>query len=387
LIRLENVVKKYPRMERPAVNNLSMEIEKGEICVFVGPSGCGKTTTLKMINLLIRPTGGKIYINGRDVQQQDPDRLRQNIGYVIQQIGLFPHMTVYNNIATVPRLLGWDEKRIRLRVDELLDLVGLDPDENRDKFPKALSGGQRQRVGVARAMAADPPIMLMDEPFGAVDPIVRAQLQNEFLRLQKKIKKTICFVTHDIDEAIKMGDKIAIMKDGQLVQLDTPENILFAPANSFVEEFVGSDRALKVLNLLNVGTVMKKKLVTTSKNDSREDIAQKFREHRNNFLIVTDNRARILGYVNRQDMEGNTGTTWQDKIRSFSTTLPSNATLKDALAEMLQYDVAVIPIVDDNNELTGIVSMKDLRSYIGEAYEDDENDDIPDIRVTGRRGA
>ncbi|MFA6670864.1 MAG: ABC transporter ATP-binding protein [Bacillota bacterium] len=387
MIRLENVVKKYPHMERPAVKNLSMEINKGEICVFVGPSGCGKTTTLKMFHLLIRPAGGKIYINGKDVQNQDPDKLRQNIGYVIQQIGLFPHMTVYNNIATVPRLLGWEEKRIKERVDELLDLMGLYPNENRDKYPNALSGGQRQRVGVARAMAADPPIMLMDEPFGAVDPIVRAQLQNEFLRLQEKIKKTICFVTHDIDEAIKMGDKIAIMRSGELIQFDTPENILFAPANPFVEEFVGFDRALKVLNLLDVRTVMKKKLVTTNKNDSWEGVTQKFKEHRSSFLVVTDDRVRILGYVNRQEMETHTDRRWQERIRSFSTTLPLNATLKDALAEMLQHDVAVIPIVDDDNELTGIVSMEDLRSYIGEAYEDEENDDTPVIKVTGRRGA
>jgi len=387
LIRLQNVEKKYSQMERPAVKDLSMEIKEGEICVFVGPSGCGKTTTLKMINLLIGPTGGKIHINGKDIQKQNPDKLRQNIGYVIQQIGLFPHMTVFNNIATVPRLMGWDEKRIAGRVDELLELVGLEPDENRDKYPNALSGGQKQRIGVARAMAADPPIMLMDEPFGAVDPIVRAQLQNEFLRLQKKIKKTICFVTHDIDEAIKMGDKIAIMNNGELVQYDTPENILFAPANPFVEEFVGFDRALKVLNLLNVGTVMKRKIITAKRDDSREDIAQKLEKHKNNYIIVTDDKFRIKGYVNKQEMNQNADEAWQGKIREFSTTLPIHATLKDALSEMLQYDVAVIPIVNDDSELVGIVSMKDLRSYVGEAYEDEETNDIPDIKVTGRRGA
>jgi osmoprotectant transport system ATP-binding protein len=381
------VEKKYSQMERPAVKDLSMEIKEGEICVFVGPSGCGKTTTLKMINLLIGPTGGKIHINGKDIQKQNPDKLRQNIGYVIQQIGLFPHMTVFNNIATVPRLMGWDEKRIAGRVDELLELVGLEPDENRDKYPNALSGGQKQRIGVARAMAADPPIMLMDEPFGAVDPIVRAQLQNEFLRLQKKIKKTICFVTHDIDEAIKMGDKIAIMNNGELVQYDTPENILFAPANPFVEEFVGFDRALKVLNLLNVGTVMKRKIITAKRDDSREDIAQKLEKHKNNYIIVTDDKFRIKGYVNKQEMNQNADEAWQGKIREFSTTLPIHATLKDALSEMLQYDVAVIPIVNDDSELVGIVSMKDLRSYVGEAYEDEETNDIPDIKVTGRRGA
>lgn len=387
MIQLENVEKKYAQMERPAVKDLSMEIMEGEICVFVGPSGCGKTTTLKMINLLIRPTGGKIYINGRNIQKQNPDKLRQNIGYVIQQIGLFPHMTVYNNIATVPRLLGWKEKRIKSRTDELLELVGLDPDENRHKYPNALSGGQKQRVGVARAMAADPPIMLMDEPFGAVDPIVRAQLQNELLNLQRKIKKTICFVTHDIDEAIKMGDKIAIMNDGQLVQYDTPENILFVPANPFVAEFVGFDRALKVLNLLEVGTVMKTNIVTANPADSIEDIENKLKKYKNNYIAVTDDRHRIYGYVNKQELNIPEDEEWQNRIRKFSTTLPLHATLKDALSEMLQYDIAVIPVVNENNELAGIVSMKALRSYIGEAYEDEENGELPDIKVSRRRGA
>ncbi len=387
MIRLENVEKKYPHTERAAVNGLSMEIERGEVCVFVGPSGCGKTTTLKMINSLIGPTRGNIYINGEDIQTQNPDKLRQNVGYVIQQVGLFPHMTVLNNIATVPRLLGWDEKRIKARVDELLELVGLDPDENRDKYPKALSGGQKQRVGVARAMAGDPPIMLMDEPFGAVDPIVRGQLQNEFLRLQKKIKKTICFVTHDIDEAIKMGDKIAIMNDGELVQYDTPENILFAPANTFVKEFVGFDRALKVLNLLSVGTIMDKETVTVRNDDSIERILKKLTKHNISFIIVIDAKQRVQGYVNKQELRANSYGAWQHRIRKFSATLPLRATLKDALSEMLQHGVAVIPIINDDNVFEGVVSMKDLRSYIGDAYETEENDDIPDIKVTGRRGA
>lgn len=387
MIRLENVEKKYSQMERAAVDGLSMEIKKGEICVFVGPSGCGKTTTLKMINSLIKPTEGNIYIDGEDIQNQNPDELRQNIGYVIQQVGLFPHMTVLNNIATVPRLLGWDENRIKVRVNELLELVGLNPDENKDKYPKALSGGQKQRVGVARAMAGDPSIMLMDEPFGAVDPIVRGQLQNEFLRLQERIKKTICFVTHDIDEAIKMGDKIAIMNDGKLVQYDTPENILFAPANAFVKEFVGFDRALKVLNLLNVGTVIDRKTVTVKSDESMEEILKKLKEHKISFIIVTDAKQRVQGYVNKQELITNPYGSWQDSIRRFSATLPLQATLKDALSEMLQHGVAVIPVINDNNEFEGIVSMRDLRSYIGDAYETGENDGIPDIKVTRRRGA
>jgi osmoprotectant transport system ATP-binding protein len=221
--------------------------------VLIGPSGCGKTTTMRMVNRMIEPDAGTIEVAGRDVTHVDAIELRRSIGYVIQQIGLFPHMTIAQNIATVPRLLGWDEARTARRVDELLDLVAMDPGAYRARFPRELSGGQRQRVGVARALAADPPVMLMDEPFGAIDPITRAKLQDEFLSIQERIQKTIVFVTHDIDEAIRMGDKIAIMRAGRLVQYDTPETILARPAGAFVEEFVGSDRVLKRLSLLAAG--------------------------------------------------------------------------------------------------------------------------------------
>ncbi|MBA3793113.1 MAG: ATP-binding cassette domain-containing protein, partial [Rubrobacter sp.] len=211
MIRLENLSKVFPAQDEPAVNDLSMEIYEGEIVVLVGPSGCGKTTTMKMINRIIEPTSGRIFLQGEDVTKVNPDQLRRRIGYVIQQIGLFPHMTIADNIATVPRMLGWDTKRTSDRIDELLETVGIDL-SYRDRYPKELSGGQRQRIGVARAMAADPPVLLMDEPFGAIDPITRDRLQDEFLRLQQEIRKTIVFVTHDIDEAIKMGDRIAILK-------------------------------------------------------------------------------------------------------------------------------------------------------------------------------
>ncbi len=254
MIRFRGVSKTYPGSEKPVVNDLSFEILEGEICVLVGPSGCGKTTTMRMVNRLIEPSEGEILIDGEPNTAMSGTRLRRKIGYAIQQIGLFPHRTIAENIATVPGLLGWDRRRIKERVDELLELVGLDPGDYRNRYPAELSGGQQQRVGVARAMAADPPIMLMDEPFGAVDPITRERLQDEFLNIQQNIKKTIVFVTHDIDEAIKIGDKIAILKQGGiLAQYDTPENILSSPNSEFVASFVGTDRILKRLSLVRVG--------------------------------------------------------------------------------------------------------------------------------------
>jgi osmoprotectant transport system ATP-binding protein len=254
MIKFRRVSKTYPGSDRPVVNDLSFEILEGEVCVLVGPSGCGKTTTMRMVNRLIEPTEGEVLIDGEPNTAMSGTQLRRKIGYAIQQIGLFPHRTIAENIATVPSLLNWDKQRIKERVDELLELVGLDTNEYRDRYPAELSGGQQQRVGVARAMAADPPIMLMDEPFGAVDPITRERLQDEFLSIQQDIKKTIVFVTHDIDEAIKMGDKIAILKQGGfLAQYDTPENILTNPNSEFVASFVGSDRILKRLSLTRVG--------------------------------------------------------------------------------------------------------------------------------------
>jgi osmoprotectant transport system ATP-binding protein len=248
-LELRGVTKRYPGTPRPALDDLSLEVEAGQICVLVGPSGCGKTTAMRLVNRLIEPTSGDILLGGSSVMSREPAELRREIGYVIQQVGLFPHLTVGQNIGTVPRLLGWDKRRITERVDELLDLVSLDP-ELRDRYPSHLSGGQRQRVGVARALAADPPLMLMDEPFGAIDPIARERLQDEFLRLQAQVRKTVVFVTHDIDEAIKMGDRIAILRQGGvLAQYASPEEILTRPVDEFVAQFVGADRALKRLGL------------------------------------------------------------------------------------------------------------------------------------------
>ena len=255
-IVLDHVTKRYGNSARPAIDDLSLTIPAGEICVLIGPSGGGKTTAMKMINRLISITEGDITIDGTSVTALEMTELRRGIGYVIQQIGLFPHMTVEDNIGTVPRLLGWDKQRIRARARELLELVGLDPDEHAKRYPSQLSGGQRQRVGLARAMAADPPLMLMDEPFGAIDPITRERLQNDFLRLHREIRKTVVFVTHDIDEAIKMGDRICILRQGGvLAQYDTPEAILAAPADEFVAQFVGADRGLKRLALRRLDEV------------------------------------------------------------------------------------------------------------------------------------
>jgi len=253
MITLEHLRKTFGANTQAAVDGLSLTINAGEICVLIGPSGCGKTTTMRMINRMIEPDAGRIVVGGRDVMRIDAVELRRSIGYVIQQVGLFPHMTIGENVATVPKLLGWDPPRTAQRVDELLALVGMEPGQYRDRFPRELSGGQKQRVGVARALAADPPVMLMDEPFGAIDPITRTRLQDEFLRILRELGKTIVFVTHDIDEAIRMGSRIAILRAGKVVQYDTPERILAHPADSFVEAFVGGDRSLKRLALLAAG--------------------------------------------------------------------------------------------------------------------------------------
>jgi osmoprotectant transport system ATP-binding protein len=255
MIRLEKVSKTFPGAARPAVNQLDLEVPNGTTCVLIGPSGCGKTTTMRIVNRLIEPTSGRIVVEGQDVTRADPVELRRRIGYVIQQVGLFPHMTIAENVATVPQLLGWPAERIARRVEEMLSLVGLEPGQFLGRHPRHLSGGQRQRVGVARALAADPPVLLMDEPFGAVDPIVRAGLQAELLGILRRLAKTVIFVTHDIDEAVRMGDLIAIMKDGTLVQCDSPERLLSLPKDAFVADFVGADRALKRLALITAGIV------------------------------------------------------------------------------------------------------------------------------------
>ena len=304
----DEATKVYPGREGAAVDHLSLIVPAGEICVLVGPSGGGKTTALKLVNRLIPLTSGYIRIDGKQIGDYDVTELRRSIGYVIQQVGLFPHMTIEGNIGTVPRLLGWDRKRIRERVGELLELVGLDKDSDRRRFPAELSGGQRQRVGLARALAANPSLMLMDEPFGAIDPIVRARLQDEFLRLQHELRKTVVFVTHDIDEAIKVGDRIAILREGgRLAQYDTPQRILEHPVDDFVADFVGRDRALKALSLRTLGEL---ELAPSSgdglprlpaETNLRDALAVLIAEHRE-ALVVVGADGDALGVVKREDL-------------------------------------------------------------------------------------
>jgi osmoprotectant transport system ATP-binding protein len=312
-IQLDHLTKRYPRQAEPAVDNVTLDIPAGELVVFVGPSGCGKTTTMKMINRLIEPSSGEILIDGQNVLTLDPNELRTRIGYVIQQIGLFPHMTVGDNIAVVPKLLGWDKTRTRQRVDELLELVGLDPAAFRDRLPKQLSGGQQQRVGVARALAADPPVMLMDEPFGATDPITRDKLQNEFLRLQKELRKTIIFVTHDFDEAVKLGDRIAVLAEqSHIAQYDTPAAILAAPANDYVAGFVGAAAAIKQLGLTTVGSItgialsigIAGDLPTVRPQDNARDALDTMLRAGSSHVMVLDEHGEPRGVLSFEDISG-----------------------------------------------------------------------------------
>jgi osmoprotectant transport system ATP-binding protein len=353
MIELEGLGKRYPGQSAPAVDALDLTIAEGEIVILVGPSGCGKTTTLKMINRIIEPTSGTIRLQGEDVTRADPDQLRRRIGYVIQQVGLFPHQTIGRNITTVPRLLGWPRKRIEERLDELLHLVGMDPATYRDRFPKELSGGQRQRVGVARALAADPPVMLMDEPFGALDPIIRERLQNEFLRLQQQIRKTIVFVTHDIDEAIKMGDRIAILREGSAVaQYDTPETVLAAPADDFVREFIGSGAALKRLGLSQVGDVDLGRPATAVDDGEAARAASAERGP----VLLVDDRRRPLRWVTAGDASGRRGV--EARVVGPSTSLAA------ALEALLGSQVGVVAVVDDAGGLLGAVDVRTIMNAV-----------------------
>jgi osmoprotectant transport system ATP-binding protein len=302
----DKATKLYPGRPEPAVDDLSLTVPAGEICVLVGPSGSGKTTALKLVNRLIYLTEGEIRIDGTKIYDLDVTELRRGIGYVIQQVGLFPHMTVEANVGTVPRLLGWPKQRIRERTAELLELVGLDPTQDAPRYPAQLSGGQRQRVGLARALAANPPLMLMDEPFGAIDPIVRARLQDEFLRLQQELRKTVLFVTHDIDEAIKIGDRIAIFRQGgKLAQYDTPEAILRRPIDDFVAEFVGADRALKALALRTLGDLElgppRDGPRATKDTTMRDALALLIDKHAD-VVAVTDEHGTLIGSVTKDDL-------------------------------------------------------------------------------------
>jgi osmoprotectant transport system ATP-binding protein len=358
VVAFERVTKRYPGAEAPAVKELSLEIPAGEICVLVGPSGCGKTTSMKMVNRLIEPTGGRITIDGRDVMSLPAVELRRGIGYVIQQVGLFPHLTIGANTGVVPSLLGWDRARIAQRTDELLELVGLPPAEYRDRYPTELSGGERQRVGVARALAADPPLMLMDEPFGAVDPIRRERLQNEFLRLQERVRKTVIFVTHDVDEAIKMGDRIAILqRGGILAQYDTPAAILANPASEFVERFVGADRGLKRLSLARVRDLELLEPVVVRAGEDRAEIRRRLdRVDELTYALLVDAEQRPLGWIDQHDLAGS-GPIDADAATPGAPTVQPETTLRDALSALLGSSVQLGVVVDERERVLGLVSV------------------------------
>lgn len=382
MIEFERVTKIYPGASTPAVDSVTFTIPDGEICTVIGPSGCGKTTIMRMINRLHPITSGTIRVNGSDVNEMNEIELRRNIGYAIQQVGLFPHMTVRDNIATVPKLLGWDKSRIDGRVDELLDLVNLEPATYRNRYPKELSGGQAQRIGVARAMATDPPVMLMDEPFGAIDPINREVLQDEFLKIQAELKKTIVFVTHDIDEAVKMGDKICLLDAGRLVQFASPEEMLTRPKNRFVKDFVGADRTLKRLNLLTVGEVMVENPLRCLADQKCADVLAFMQNEGIRYLLVTDRDKTFKGFVYHEFLVNHDGLVG-DVAADTTITVNRSCNLKDALSKMLSHEIGVLVVTDNDGKLLGVLNSATLHKVVGETY-DEYGGHWNKIRVGGR---
>lgn len=371
-ILLDEVTKQYPGQTKPAVGGLTLEIPAGSIVMFVGPSGCGKTTTLKMINRLIEPTGGKIVINGEDVTKMDGDTLRRRIGYVIQAGGLFPHMTVAANIAIVPKMLGWKKDKIAARIDELLELVSLDPAIYRDRYPKELSGGQQQRVGVARALAADPPVLLMDEPFGAVDPITRQRLQDELLNIQSEVQKTIVMVTHDFDEAVKLGDWIAVFDEGaQLVQYDSPERILANPANEFVENFIGSGAGLKQLTLTRVNQVELMDAITATAGELASDVLSRLQGAGASHAVILDSRRRPVRRLTRRQLSRLQLV--DDTIDESMPSVGDQATLNDALDTMLVASSETAVVTGRRDVFRGVINVKTIMEAISQANADAES--------------
>ena len=362
-LEFRNVNKQYAGQAESAIEDLSLTVPAGEICVLVGPSGCGKTTAMRLVNRLIEPTSGDILIDGVSVKDQSPAELRRHIGYAIQQIGLFPHTSVADNIGTVPRLLGWDKKRISARVDELLELVSLDPADTRDRFPGQLSGGQRQRVGVARALAADPPLLLMDEPFGAVDPINRERLQNEFLRLQGRIRKTIVFVTHDIDEAIKMGDRIAVLKKGgKLAQYAEPGDLLAFPKDKFVEDFVGADRALKRLALQRVRDIDLWTVPTLRAGEATSEVKRKQADADIDIPLLVDDSGKPLGWLSTRAFSGERV---EADFRSKAEPIVElDDVLRDALSDLLAHGTQYAAVVDERGAVAGALSLEVIARFL-----------------------
>jgi osmoprotectant transport system ATP-binding protein len=362
-IELREITKRYPGQRSPAVDSLSLTVPAGEIVMFVGPSGCGKTTSLKMINRLIEPTSGTILIDGDDIRKQSADELRRHVGYVIQGGSLFPHMTVAKNIGMVPRLLGWDKGRIGDRVDELLDLVGLEPGRYRDRYPRELSGGQQQRVGVARGLAADPPVILMDEPFGAVDPITRQRLQDELLSIQRELRKTIVCVTHDIEEAIKLGDRILILQEGaQVAQYDTPEAILAAPANEFVEDFVGAGSSLKQLSLSRVAEIELSHPTTARVGEPVAEVISRAEANGDTAVVVLDSRSRPVSWPTLRQLRRHQ--TVVDGNRETLVDLDERATLNDALDTMLTSSHGGAVVTGSRDQYLGVIDFTAVTEHM-----------------------
>jgi len=362
-VRFENATKRYGDSAEPAVDRLTLEVPAGEICVLVGPSGCGKTTAMRLVNRMVELSDGDVKIGGRSVREQAPAQLRRETGYVIQQIGLFPHRTIAENIGAVPQLLGWRKERIRARSAELLELIGLDP-ELGERYPSQLSGGQQQRVGVARALAADPPVMLMDEPFGAIDPINRERLQNEFLRLQAELRKTVLFVTHDIDEAIKMGDRIAVMrKGGRVAQYATPAELLMAPADEFVEDFVGADRALKRLALLRVADIDLWEAPLAHIGQATTEVRAKLAGAEVPYPLLVDAERRPLGWLSERDLAAEHVPARPDS--PLGPVLDLDDVMRDALADLLQGEAQYAAVTDGQGRVAGVLSVEIISEFLG----------------------
>lgn len=358
---MENVSKTY-KGGKHAVKKINLDIQKGEFICFIGPSGCGKTTTMKMINRLIEPSGGAIYINGENILHKDPIKLRREIGYVIQQIGLFPHMTISENISLVPKLLKWKDQERKEKAAELLKLVDMGP-EYLERYPHELSGGQQQRIGVLRALAANPPLILMDEPFGALDPITRDSLQEEFKNLQKTLDKTIVFVTHDMDEAIKLADRIVILRAGEIVQVGTPDEILRNPADEFVEEFIGKDRLIQTgPNVEFVEQIMNKQPISITEEKTLSEAISLMKENRVDSLLVVDETNRLKGYVDIEtiDEKRKKATAIKDVVITDLYTVRTHTLIRDTVRKILKRGVKYVPVIDENDTLVGIVTRASL---------------------------
>ena len=371
MIRLEELTKIFetPSGDITAADRINMEVPEGNICVLLGPSGCGKTTTMKMVNRLVEPTSGKIFIGNEDVTTKDPIALRRNIGYVIQQIGLFPNQTIEDNICAVPDMLGWDRKKARTRAAELLELVALDPGTFLKRYPKELSGGQQQRVGVIRALAADPPVMLMDEPFGAIDPINREVIQDEFLKMQRDIKKTIMFVSHDIDEAVKMADRIAIFDAGKLIQYDSPDDLLAHPKNAFIADFVGGDRTLKRLRLITVEDAMMKDPPKVTAEDTLDTAVGLMEEHGHISVVMVGPKGRARGVVYLSDAKGKKGKVG-DNHKKLPGTVHVSEDLRTAVSSMFTHDETSLACVDSDGIYKGYVTQRGITHILGATYRD-----------------